>query len=83
MMRLQCTQDLDFETLDAMGHWATMEELLVRSGYFSFASFRKHREDVQNKSRSSQPSDLTFATKFVTVYLFSKVKGSHPRPISA
>ena len=28
MMRLQCTQDLDFETLDAMGYWATMEELL-------------------------------------------------------
>ena len=28
MMRLQWTQDLDIETLDARGHWATMEELL-------------------------------------------------------
>ena len=27
-MRLQWTQDLDIETLDARGHWATMEELL-------------------------------------------------------
>ena len=27
MMRLQWTQDLDIETLDARGHWATMEEL--------------------------------------------------------
>ena len=26
--RLQWTQDLDIETLDARGHWATMEELL-------------------------------------------------------
>ena len=28
MMRLQWTQDLNIETLDARGHWATMEELL-------------------------------------------------------
>jgi len=28
MMRLEWTQDLDIETLDARGHWATMEELL-------------------------------------------------------
>ena len=28
MMRLQWTQDLDVETLDARGHWATVEELL-------------------------------------------------------
>ena len=30
MMRLQWTQDLDIETLDARGHWATMEELNVK-----------------------------------------------------
>ena len=28
MMRLQWNQDLDIETLEARGHWATMEELL-------------------------------------------------------
>ena len=28
MMRLQWTQDLDIETLEARGHWTTMEELL-------------------------------------------------------
>ena len=36
-MRLQWTQDLDIETLDARGHWATIEELLevvrFRSGH--------------------------------------------------
>ena len=28
IMRLQWKQDLDIETLEARGHWATMEELL-------------------------------------------------------
>jgi len=28
MTRLQRTQDLDIKTLEARGHWATMEELL-------------------------------------------------------
>ena len=28
MMRLQWSQDLDIDTLEARGHWATMEELL-------------------------------------------------------
>ena len=28
LKRLQWTQDLDIETLEARGHWATMEELL-------------------------------------------------------
>ena len=28
MMRLECTQDLDFESLETRGHWASMEELL-------------------------------------------------------
>ena len=28
MMRLQWTNDLDIETLEAKGHWATLDELL-------------------------------------------------------
>ena len=28
LMRLQWTQDLDIETLEARGHWAAMEELM-------------------------------------------------------
>jgi len=42
------------------------------------AALRKYREDLQFESRSSYPSDLTFATKFVAMYLFIKVKGSRP-----
>ena len=77
MMRLQWTQDLDIETLDARGHWATMEEL------FEVVTFHlpRYKNTVKTyKAGQGQvnPSDLTFATKFVAVYLFIKVKGSRP-----
>ena len=79
MMRLQSlwTQDLDIETLDARGHWATMEDLLE---VVTFHSPRYVNTVKTCKTSPGQvnPSDLTFATKFVAVYLFIKVKGSRP-----
>ena len=77
MMRLRWTQDFDIETLEARGHWATMEELL------EVVKFHLPRyENTVNMCKSSpaqvNPSDLTFATKFVAMYLFIKVKGSRP-----
>ena len=76
-MRLQWTEDLDIKTLEAKGHWATMEELL------EVVTFRLLRyENTVKMCRASagevNPSDLTFATKFVAMYLFIKVKGSRP-----
>ena len=59
VMRLQWTQDLDIETLEAIGHWATMEEL--------------PRYENTVKICKSSPA---FATKFVAMYVFIKVKGS-------
>ena len=63
MMRLQWTQDLDIETLEARGHWATMEELL------EVVKFHLPRdEDTVKICKSSpaqvNPSDLPFARKF-------------------
>ena len=77
MMRLKWTQDLDIETLDARGHWATMEEL------FEVVTFRLPGYENTMKTCKAIPSqvnplDLTFATRFVAVYLFIKVKGSRP-----
>ena len=77
MMRLQWTQDFDIETLEARGHCATMEEL------FEVVKFHLPRyENTVKICKSSpaqvNPSDLTFATKFVAMYLFIKVKGSRP-----
>ena len=73
-MKLQWTQDLDIETLEARGHLATMEELL------EVVKFHLPRyENAVKICKSSQvqvnPSDLTFATKFIAMYLFVKVKG--------
>jgi len=77
MMRLQWTQDLDIETLEARGHWATMEELL------EVVKIHLPRYENTVKICKSSPtqvnsSDLTFATKFVAMSLFIKVKGSPP-----
>ena len=46
----------------------------VRSRVFSLASLRTNRENVPNVN----PFELTFATKFLSTYLFIKVKGSRP-----
>ena len=73
MMRQQWTQDLDIETLDARGNWATMEELLE-----VLPRCKNTAKTCETSAGEVNPSDLTFATKFVRVYLFIKVKGSRP-----
>ena len=77
MMRLQWTQDLDVETLEARGHWATMEELLEVVS-FHLPRYEQTVKTCQNDPGQVNPSDLTFATKFLATYLFIKVKGSRP-----
>ena len=77
MMRLQWTHDLDIETLEARGHWATMEELweVVK---FHLPRYENTVKICKSSPAQVNPSDLTFATKFVAMYLFIKVKGSRP-----
>ena len=77
MMRLQWTQDLDFETLEARGHWATMEEMLEVVTYH-LPRYENIVRTCKTSPGQINPSDLTFATKFVAIYLFIKVKGSRP-----
>ena len=77
MMRLQWTQDLDIDTLEARGHWATMEELL-EVVKFHLPRYENTVKRCKTTPAQVNPSDLTFATKFVAVYLFIKVKGSRP-----
>ena len=77
MMRLQWTSELDIDALEAKGHWATLEELLevVRRYLPRYESVLKTCKD---KPATVLPLDLSFATKFLAVYLFIKVKGSRP-----
>ena len=77
MMRLQWTHDFDIETLEARGHWATMEELL-EVVKFHLPRYENTVKICKSSPAQVNPSDLTFATKFVAVYLFIKVKGSRP-----
>ena len=77
MMRLQWTQDLDIETLEARGHWATMEEMLEVVTYH-LPRYEHTVKMCETKPSHVNPSDLTFATKFLAMYLFIKVKGSRP-----
>ena len=76
-MRLQWTQDLHIETLDARGHWATLEELL-EVVTFHLPRYENTVKTCKTIPGQVNPSDLTFATQFVAVYLFIKVKGSRP-----
>ena len=77
MMRLQWTQDLDIETLEARGHWETMAELL-EVVKFHLPRYENTVKICKSSPAQVNPSDLTFATKFVAMYLFIKVKGSRP-----
>ena len=77
MMRLQWMQDLDVESLEARGHWASMKELLeVVSCHLP--RYEQTVKTCQNDPDQVNPSDLTLATKFLATYLFIKVKGSRP-----
>ena len=77
MMRLQWMQDLDVESLEARGQWASMEELLEVVS-FHLPRYEQTVKTCQNDPSQVNPSDLTFATKFLATYLFIKVKGSRP-----
>ena len=77
MMRLQWTQDLDVESLEARGHWASVEELL-KVVSFCLSRYEQTVKTCQNDPGQVNPSDLTFATKFLATYLFINVKGSRP-----
>ncbi|CAH3023599.1 unnamed protein product [Porites evermanni] len=77
MMRLQWTSELDIDALEAKGHWATLEELLEVVGRY-LPRYENVLKSCKEKSGAVLPIDLSFATKFVAVCLFIKVKGSRP-----
>ena len=66
---------INVETLEARGHWATMEELLEVVS-FHLPRYEQTVKTCQNDPGQVNPTDLTFATKFLATFLFMKVKGS-------
>ena len=77
MMRLQWVRDLDIETLEAKGHWATMAEL-VDVIAVNLPRYENILKSCRSNPETASPLDLSFATRFVAVYLSVKVKGSRP-----
>ena len=77
MMRLQRTSEFDIDALEAKGHWATLEELLEVVGRY-LPRYESVLKSCKDNPGSISPFDLSFATKFLAVYLFIKVKGSRP-----
>ena len=77
MMRLQWVRDLDIETLEAKGHWATMAELADVIAV-NLPRYENILKSCWSNPEMASPLDLSFATRFVAVYLFVKVKGSRP-----
>ena len=60
MPRLQWTQDFDNETLEARGHWATMEELL-EVVKFNLQRYENTVKICRSSAGQVSHSDLTFA----------------------
>ncbi|XP_073242159.1 uncharacterized protein [Porites lutea] len=73
MIRLQWTSELDIDALEAKGHWATLEELLEVVGRY-LPRYEIVLKSCKEKPGAVLPRDLSFATKFLAVYLFIKVK---------
>ena len=74
-MRLQWASELDIDALEAKGHWATLEELLEVMGHY-LPRYEEMLNSCKDTPGTVSPLDLSFATKFLAVYLFIKVKGS-------
>ena len=76
-MRIQWNSQLDIESLEKRGHWATLENLQDVIP-FHLEHYKTTLESCQENPRSLTSKDLTFATRFIAVYLFLNVKGTRP-----
>ena len=78
MMKLQWMHDLDIETLESKGHWATMAELLKVIPYHLPRYDQILKQCKRHPNEPVCALDLSFATRFIAVYLFLQVKCSRP-----
>ena len=69
--------DARSESLEASGHWVSMEELLEVLS-FHLPRYEQIMKTCQNDPGQVNPLYLRFETKFLATYLFIKVKGSRP-----
>ena len=75
MMRLQWASELDIDAFVLKGHWAMLKELLDVVGRY-LPRYEGGLNSCTYKLSTVSPLNSPFATKFLVVYLFIKVKGS-------
>ncbi|XP_065066523.1 uncharacterized protein LOC135692359 [Rhopilema esculentum] len=72
------SKNLSIEVLSGCNQWATMEEMERVIPYH----LPRYKDVLTNCKgyplTAVTPADLTFATRFVAVYMFTRVKGSRP-----
>ena len=71
------SRNYDPETLMTKNNWATIDEMESVIP-FHLPRFKKVVESCKTKDKNIHPSDLTFATRFLTTFLFLRVKCSRP-----
>ena len=59
MMRLQWTNELDIDTLEAKGHWATLEELLEVFGRY-LPRYESVLKSCKDSPGTISPLDFSF-----------------------
>ena len=77
VMRSHWTTDLDIETLESRRSWASLAELQTVIP-FHVPRYKIILDECKNKSPVVSATNLTFATRFLAVFMFFKVKGCRP-----
>ena len=73
-MRMNFSMELDVETFECKGHWATMKEL-QHVIPFHLPRYKRILEPCKKNSVNCS-EDLTFATRFIATFLLWRVKGA-------
>ena len=75
--RLECTRNFDLETLVARESWATLEEM-ENVIPFHIDKFKVIVDQCKRQNPLPCRNDLSFCTRFITTFLFLRVKCSRP-----
>lgn len=76
-IRSHWTTDLDIDSLESRRSWATLAELQTVIP-FHIERYQKILKMCRKQSTLVTSMDLTFATRFLAVFMFVKVKGCRP-----
>ena len=76
-VRLRLLKQLDIDSLEQRGSWASVKELQTVIPFHS-EHYRNILEKCKTAPATISPADLTFAARFIATVLFIHVKGTWP-----